>query len=200
MAWPKAWGVGLLIFDEPPFISPTPTDFVSKFTELLTLNFISEVAFFRLLLYPTALWVSRRGFEGISQVPSESARRSRTFASSIAIWNLWALFEMSCLLIAYEELTLAFLYTSWWNQDWWSDMDLCTKNAIHECFNWLIQSRNPSLLLSAAKNINKLMPKCTADLSNNTKWFEVTDDLWLSEGTWEWNYSLPTCRWKIKEN
>ena len=43
-------------------------------------------------------------------------------------------------------------------------------------------------------------PECTADLSNNTKWFEVTDDLWLSEGTWEWNYSLPTCRWKIKEN
>ena len=44
-----------------------------------------------------------------------------------------------------EELTLSSLTASWWTQDWSSDICLCTKNAINEFLNWLIQSRHPSL-------------------------------------------------------
>ena len=50
-----------------PFMWLTPTYFISKFTDLLTPSFMSELAFFRLLLYPTVLWVLRR-FEGVSQM------------------------------------------------------------------------------------------------------------------------------------
>ena len=91
--WPPRGWVEGLIFDEPPFLCLTPTDFISKFADLLTPSFVSAVAFIRLLLYPTVLCLLRR-FEGISQVPGKTARSSQTFASSIASWNLWTLFEM----------------------------------------------------------------------------------------------------------
>ena len=70
----EKWEVGLLIFDEPPFTCLTPTDFISKFTDLLTPSFMSKLALFRLLLYPIVLWVFRRRFEGMSQVPCETER------------------------------------------------------------------------------------------------------------------------------
>ena len=72
------WEVGLLIFDEPPFMCLTPTYFISKFADLLTLSFISVFDF----------------------KPCETARSSWTFASSMASWNLWTLFEMFGFLIA----------------------------------------------------------------------------------------------------
>ena len=107
---PRAWEVGLLIFSEPPFMCLTPTEFIPKFTDLLTPGFMSELAFFRLLSYPTILWVLRGRFEGTSQIPGETAWSSRTFASSMASWNLWTLFEMSGLLIASS--------TNAWNSHW----------------------------------------------------------------------------------
>lgn len=83
------WGLdpsdlGLLIFDEPPFMCLTPTDFISKFTDLLTPSFMFELAFFKLCLH----------------VPGETARSNWTFTSSMASWNLWMPSEMSGFLIA----------------------------------------------------------------------------------------------------
>ena len=54
-----------------------------------------------------------------------------------ALRNVWV---SDCILNQYEKLTLSFRSTFWLTQDWWSDIDLCTKNAINECLNWLIQS------------------------------------------------------------
>lgn len=56
--------------------------------------------------------------------------------------NFW---RSDRILNQYEELMLNFRSTSWWTQNWWSDSDLCTKNAIDECFIWLIQPPHPSL-------------------------------------------------------
>ena len=108
-AWPKTWKVPLWAWIlrtsacwslmSPHSFFPTPTDFTSKFTDLLTPSFISELAFFR-LTQTTILWVLRRIFEGISRVPFECARSSRTFASSVVSWNLWTLFEVSGFLVA----------------------------------------------------------------------------------------------------
>ena len=83
-----------------PFIRLTPTDVISKFTDILTPSFMSELAFLKLLLYPTVIWVFRRRFEGMSQVPGETARSSRTFSPPITSWNLWTLFEICGSLIA----------------------------------------------------------------------------------------------------
>ena len=47
---------------------------------------------------------------------------------------------------------LCFFCASWWTQDWWSDIDLCTKNAINKCLNWLIKSHSPYQLVSNLLN------------------------------------------------
>ena len=140
----EGWEVSLLIFDEPPFVCLTPTGFISKFIDFLTPSSMSLFVFFRLLLYPTVLWVLRRRFEGMSQVSGETARWSLTFDSSIALRNVWL---SDRILNQYQELTLGFefLRASWLTQDWWSDIDFWTKNAVNECLNRLIQSRHPSL-------------------------------------------------------
>ena len=118
--------------------------FISKFIDFLTPSSLSLFVFFRLLLYPTVLWVLRRRFEGMSQVSGETARWSLTFDSSIALRNVWL---SDRILNQYQELTLGFefLRASWLTQDWWSDIDFWTKNAVNECLNRLIQSRHPSL-------------------------------------------------------
>ena len=67
---------------------------------------------------------------------------NRELKSLNALWDVWL---SDCILNQYEELTLGFLSASWWTQDWWSDINLCTENAVNECFNRLIQSRCPSL-------------------------------------------------------
>ena len=50
------------------------------------------------------------------------------------------------------EVMLCFFCASWWTQDWWSDIDLCTKNAINKCLNWLIKSHSPYQLVSNLLN------------------------------------------------
>ena len=66
---------------------------------------MSELPFFMLLLYPAILWVLGRRFEGMSQMPVETARSRRTLASSIARRNFWTLFQMSSFLMAFSTNT-----------------------------------------------------------------------------------------------
>ena len=101
----EGWEVGLLIFDDLPSICLTPTDVISKFTDLLTPGFIWAIALFILLPYPTVLWVSRRRSEGIGQGLGESARSSPTLAASITSWNLWTLL---CLTMSMSYILIAF--------------------------------------------------------------------------------------------
>ena len=117
------------------------SDFISKFTDLLTPSLKPEPAFFRLLLYTIILWVLRRRFKGMSLVLCETARSSLTFGSSIDV------LLSDHILSQYKELMLGFLSTSWWTQDWWHvpDIDLCTEKTINKHLNWLIQSCPPCL-------------------------------------------------------
>lgn len=74
-----------MIFEGPPFIYLTPTDFNSKCADLFTSSFILAAAFFKLFLYPAVLSVFRGRFEGMSKVIADIARSNMTFALSIAI-------------------------------------------------------------------------------------------------------------------
>ena len=92
---PLIWEAGPLIFDEPPLIFLTLTHFISKITDLLTLSFILELGFFRLLSYSTLLWVCKIKLD------------------FCLINRIWTLFEMSDILIASSKNTKTYVKLSW---------------------------------------------------------------------------------------
>ena len=73
----------------------TLTHFISRITDLLTLSFISELGFFRLLSYSTLLWVCR------------------IKPDFCLINRIWTLFEMSDILIASSKNTKTYVKLSW---------------------------------------------------------------------------------------
>lgn len=73
----------------------TLTHFISRITDLLTLSFISELGFFRLLSYSTLLWVCK------------------IKPDFCLINRIWTLFEMSDILIASSKNTKTYVKLSW---------------------------------------------------------------------------------------
>ena len=145
---PRAWEVGLLIFSESPFMCLTPTEFIPKFTDLLTPGFMSELAFFMLLSYPTILSVKRKiwGYEPSAwwdcMIKPDFCLINGELKPLNALRNVWL---TDCILNQYVKLTLSLLRASCYTQDWWSDIDLRTKKTVKECLNRLIQYRHSSL-------------------------------------------------------
>ena len=102
------------------------------------------ICFLQAFIIPNRTLSAKKKIWGHEGMSGETARWRLTFDSSIALRNVWL---SDRILNQYQELTLGFefLRASWLTQDWWSDIDFWTKNAVNECLNRLIQSRHPSL-------------------------------------------------------
>ena len=119
------------------------------------------------------------------QLRAETSERSSKF---LAFWSD-------------PQLMLNFRSTSWWTQNWWSDSDLCTKNAIDECFIWLIQSPHPNLCQTfwlACHEEVELTLNFHLIVPYEMPFPPLLPNFFLPGYVIKWSASAPT--WHIKEN